>query len=107
MDLTYLSLSNEGVRAESGTPTGARAMDLIDVIREHFDLPANGWTDLIPAEKLSRQAWQEAVEQLTFRLRDLFRRPAFGLSESEISLHYHLPLGDFIALIKRRLGIVR
>jgi len=56
-----------------------------------------------PEAHMTRQAWQEQVERLIERMREAYRRPAFGLTEAEISVHYHRPLGDFLALIESRL----
>ena len=80
-------------------------MQISHFIRRSLNLPTEGWADWIPADHIVRQAWQEEVEHLICELRMRLRRPAFGLAESEISAHYHLPVAKFITLIKHRLGV--
>ena len=80
-------------------------MDVNTLIKECFEISSAGWSDWLPADHISRQNWQENVERLLKRSRELYKRPAFGLSESEISVHYHLPIEEFATLIKHRLGL--
>jgi len=60
--------------------------------------------DLIPANHKTRQEWQKAVEQLVLSLRNRFGQLTFGLSEAEISVHYHLPVHRFVKLVEQNLG---
>ncbi len=57
----------------------------------------------VPEAFLTRAAWQSQVVNLILRLRKDYRRPAFGLTEAEISVHYHRALDDFIALLRTKL----
>ena len=60
--------------------------------------------EVMPAEHVTRQYWQFAVEELVCCLRTELGQPAFGLSETEITIHFHLPLHDFINLVRKKLG---
>jgi len=61
-------------------------------------------SNLIPANEKTRQQWQKAVEQLVLSLRNRFGQLTFGLSEAEISVHYHLPVHRFVKLVEQNLG---
>ena len=56
-----------------------------------------------PDEHFSRQIWQEYVEELVEQLRTALRFPTLGLSQAEISAHYHLPLSQFLLLVRSKL----
>lgn len=79
-------------------------MDIKELLRGHLEFPVDIKGDDTPADQISRQAWQEAVERLLTKIRVEFASPAFGLTEGEISIHYHRSLDDFIRLIADRLG---
>jgi len=66
-----------------------RLFEFLEIPDEHRD------TNLIPANRKTRQEWQKAVEQLVLSLRNRFGQLTFGLSEAEISVHYHLPVHRF------------
>lgn len=57
----------------------------------------------IPAALISRQDWQERVQILLRGIDATGCHAGFHLSAAEISVHYHRPLGDFIALVIDRL----
>ena len=80
-------------------------MEIANLIREYFNLPPDTWADWVPADHIGRQDWQIAVEAYVSAIRTLSDRSAFGLSETEISVQYHQPLGRFAQLIGARLGI--
>lgn len=61
--------------------------------------------DWVPADNIGRDAWQAVAEDVVERVRLLTRRPAFGLSEADVSVHYHKPVCSFGELILARLGI--
>ncbi len=75
-----------------------RLFELLEIPEEYQN------PDLIPANKKSRQEWQKAVEQLVLALRKQFGQLTFGLSEAEISVHYHLPVHRFVKLVEQILG---
>jgi len=62
-------------------------------------------TKIVPAEHVTRQEWQLTAEGCIEQLRKLTDRKAFGLSEAEISVHYHQTLDTFIELLQLRLGL--
>ena len=63
---------------------------------------APGW---VPAEHVSRDAWQAIAEDVIGRLRLLTGRAAFGVGEAELSVLYHRPVADFARLVLERLGV--
>lgn len=80
--------------------------DKVDWIRRLLIQPTDQlWFSLAPAADMSRQQWQEIVEYLAAELRGHYSQPAFGVSEAEISMHYHLPAEQFVRLVRRRLGL--
>lgn len=81
-------------------------MEIRNLIRKHYNLPAGGLGGWVPAEHISRQDWQDATEGFVSAVRILSERPAFGLSETEISVHYHQAVERFAELIAIRLGII-
>jgi len=77
-----------------------------DVIADALRLRSiNFAKEITPADQISRQLWQQAVENAIDTIRLQVNRPAFGLSESEISVHYHLPVSKFVELVKIKLRI--
>ena len=74
------------------------------LLRKTFGLSDDDWKAWVPSNNVSRQDWQNAVESMVAEIRVTSKRPAFGLSESEISVHYHLPLARTAVLIRQRLG---
>lgn len=79
-------------------------MGIEQLVQRGLDLSINPTDETIPENHISRQKWQEVVECLLKNIRSEFKSPAFGLSEAEISLHYHRPLADFYKLISKNLG---
>ena len=79
-------------------------MEIEIFIRDYFDLPKDGWAEWLPADHIDRQDWQVAIEAFVMAIRDVSHRPAFGLSEADISVHYHSPLERFALLINGKLG---
>lgn len=80
--------------------------DSVDWIRRLLGHPPDqSFASRAPAAEFSRQQWQVIVEFLVDQLRDHYSQPAFGVSEAEISMHYHLPAGEICHLIRRRLGL--
>jgi hypothetical protein len=80
-------------------------MDFEDWLYEALGLaPELRNPDFVAATSMSRQAWQEAVEDLVATMRERFDQPTFGLPEAEISVHYHLPIRRFGKLVKAHLG---
>jgi hypothetical protein len=77
------------------------------IVQEGIDGSRDLDPDWVPAENVSRDAWQEIAEECVLRLRRLARRPAFGLGEAEISIHYHKPVREFARLLSERLGVPR
>ena len=57
----------------------------------------------MPDKHVTRQYWQVAVEELVYCLRKELGQPAFGLTETEITIHFHLPLHEFINLVRKKL----
>jgi len=78
---------------------------IVRMVLGHFDQPAARWTEWTPADHMTRQAWQERVEDMVAEIRFMTGCPAFGLTEAEISIHYHQPLAQFGQLISRKLGL--
>jgi len=78
--------------------TEEQLFDFLEIPKEKRD------SDLIPANHKTRQQWQKAVEQLVLSLRNRFGQLTFGLSEAEISVHYHLPVHRFVKLVEQNLG---
>lgn len=76
-----------------------------EIIQTNIDpsRPYDG--DWVPAENISREQWQRAVEALTQCIRQRAGRPAFGFGDAEVSVHYHKALRDFAALARERLGM--
>jgi hypothetical protein len=58
----------------------------------------------IPADGMSRQAWQEAVEAFVPMVQGTFGDKNFKLTSAEISICYHLPLGGFVDLLAKKLS---
>lgn len=79
-------------------------MTIEQLIRRSVSLPLGLERDRTPADQISRQQWQETIEHLVILIREEFSSPAFGLTEAEISIHYHRPLDDFRRLIANKLG---
>lgn len=77
-------------------------MTLKDLLFQQFRHPPNPDTWL-PADHISRQRWQEAVEAVVEELRAATGRPAFGVTEAEISVHFHRPLGRLAKLLAKKL----
>ena len=79
---------------------------LVDnLLRQVLQIPCEDLGHWIPAEKISRQDWQEAVERMIRKIRLEFRQPAFGVSAAEISIHYHLALPAFADHVGRKIGV--
>ncbi len=80
-------------------------MSIEEWLFEYLEIPQEFQdSSLIPASKKTRQQWQKAVEQLVLSLRNRFDQLTFGLSEAEISVHYHLPVDRFVKLVEQNLG---
>ena len=60
----------------------------------------------VPADQMSRQVWQDRIESFVEQVREIYLQPAFGLSQNEISIHYHLALREFTDVVKRKIGTV-
>ena len=82
-------------------------MLLEELLRKHLPLGSDDLADVMPAEIMSRQDWQDGIETLVEDIRKLTRKPAYGLSETEISVHFHLPLKRLMSLLESRLGIAK
>lgn len=80
-------------------------MKLTSLINDAFGVPDTNHPNWVPAENISRQEWQEAVVALMDRIRRLTDRPAFGLTDAEISINYHQPLQKFRLVLEKKLGI--
>lgn len=79
-------------------------MDFKNLIADLISIPPAQWQNWVAAEHLSRQEWQVAVETLLVNIRKHYKRPAFGLSEAEISIAYHRPIAMFSTLLTDKLG---
>jgi len=79
-------------------------MTIERLVRDSLDPPLTSGSRHAPADQISRQEWQEVVELLVVRIREEYVTPVFGLTEMEISIHYHRPLSDFQRLIAKKLG---
>lgn len=56
-----------------------------------------------PDAHMTRQAWQELVECLVKKVRQAHDSPYFGLTNAEISVHYHRAIVDFISFVRSKL----
>lgn len=75
-------------------------------LKQKLNLRENAVTcEVVPADYISRHAWQVAVEECVEELRKLTNRKAFGLSEAEISVHYHGTLDKFIDMLQLKLRL--
>jgi len=81
-------------------------MQITNYFRRALNIAQDDWGTWVPAERISRQAWQETVEAFVIEARAVIGRPAFGVSEAEISIHYHKPIEFFCRLAGERLGQV-
>lgn len=68
-----------------------------------FGVDADDWT---PADVMDRQEWQLAYEAIEARLRARLSKPDLSLSDPEVSICYHKPVSDFIALIAQRASLL-
>ena len=80
-------------------------MDIRALLLERFAATVETWDSWHPQDHISRQAWQDAVEQLEDRVRSDFGQPAFKLTKSEFSIYYHKPLLEFARLVSQKTGI--
>ncbi len=74
------------------------------ILQELLPRPLAADSCAVAAVHISRQAWQVLVEELVVELRKTYRRPAFGLSDAEVSVHYHRPIKDFAELLRTKLA---
>ena len=80
-------------------------MDIRALLLERFAATVETWDNWQPQDNISRQVWQDAVEQLALLIRQEFGQPGFELTKSEISIHYHKPLREFAGLISQKTGV--
>jgi hypothetical protein len=74
-----------------------------DLFRNHIPEVDDAWPLWVPAEHISRQAWQEAVEAVVADMRKTSGQSAFGLKSWEVSIYYHQPLGEFARELRQQL----
>ena len=79
-------------------------MNIKALLLERFAATIETWDNWQPQDHISRQAWQDAVEQLEERIRLDLGQPAFNLTKPEVSIHYHKPLLEFARLISQKTG---
>ena len=72
------------------------------ILRQHIIFDGEPWLDLVPADEISRQAWQETVEILVEEVRIKSGYPTLELHTSEVSIFYHKTIGDFIQLVVQK-----
>ncbi len=72
------------------------------LLRKHFSLNGKDWQKQVPANTISRQAWQEAVETVVEAVRGNDDCPVLMLQASEISVCYHKPVGNFVRLVVQK-----
>ncbi|MGF1445607.1 MAG: hypothetical protein ACFBRM_05340 [Pikeienuella sp.] len=77
------------------------------IIQKSIDGTDDFDPDWVPADHVSRDDWQLIAEETVLRVRRMTGRPAFGVSEAEVSVHYHKPVDAFAGLVLERLGISR
>ena len=79
-------------------------MEIRALLLERFAATIETWGSWQPQDHISRQAWQDAVEQLEDKVRSDFDQPAFKLTKPEVSIYYHKPLVEFARLISQKTG---
>ncbi len=78
---------------------------VVDLLEAHIQSNRPFSEKMTPADNLSRQQWQDGIEALVEQLRSITGRAAFGLTDAEISVHYHRPLDEFRRSLESKLGI--
>lgn len=78
-------------------------MDQETFVIDQLKFPAFTSLAEIPAALITRQDWQERVQVLLRAIERTDCHDEFHLNAAEISVHYHRPLGDFVALVIGRL----
>ena len=73
-----------------------------ELLLQMMRLSSQDWENQVPADHISRNAWQRTAEKLVEHVRTVGEMPGFTLSEPEISIHYHRSLRDLVELIKDR-----
>jgi len=78
-------------------------INISNILYERIGIDRSEWDTWLPTEHISRQEWQESVEWFVKEIRTSTGRPAFGLTEAEITVHYHKSLLKFCNLIETKL----
>jgi len=74
--------------------------ELLERFTQEIDTHRN---DRIPADHVSRQVWQKAVEQLIVQIREQTACEDFFLTRSEISVFFHKTHAEFAEFINKRI----
>lgn len=97
--------SGERCNALGSTGENERSeMQIEQLILRHIQPDAERSITWIPADGMSRQAWQEDIEAFVQIVRAIFDNQSFKLTSAEISICYHRPLTELASLTAQKLN---